>query len=130
MKELINEAIDATKNCYAPYSNFYVGCILITNNGKKYTGVNIENASYPNGSCAEKNAFIKAISEGEKDFNKILIVGGKNKIFNNFCYPCGSCRQFMSEFCDKDFEIIVAKDNYEYETYTLNELLKKGFDLQ
>lgn len=129
MNNLIDEAINITKNCYAPYSNFYVGCILITKDNKKYSGVNIENKSYPNGSCAEKNAFIKAICDGEKDFSKIIIVGGQHRNFNNYCYPCGSCRQFMSEFCNNDFEIIVAKETYEYETYTLDELLKKGFDL-
>ena len=129
MKELIDLAIDITENCYSPYSEFYVGCVLVTKAGKKYTGVNIENSSYPNGSCAEKNAFIKAVGDGERDFSKLVIVGGKNKDFSNYCYPCGSCRQFISEFCGKDFEIVVANNKYEYETFTLQELLKKGFVL-
>lgn len=130
MNELIDLAIENAKKAYCPYSNLYVGCVLVTKEGKLYTGFNIENASYPNGSCAEKNAFINAIINEKKDFDKIVIVGGKNKMFNEYCFPCGSCRQFMSEFVNDDFEIIVAKENYEYEVYTLGELFKKGFDLK
>lgn len=127
MKDDILLAIKATDNCYNPYSKFYVGACLITKSGKRYLGCNIENKSFTPTICAERTAFFKAISEGEKEFDKIIIVGGKNKVFDNYCPPCGVCRQVMKEFCNKDFKIILAKDNNEYLEYTLDSLLPNSF---
>lgn len=117
---LMEKAIEAKNNSYSPYSNFKVGAALLTKDGKIYTGCNIENASYSPSCCAERVAFFKAISEGYKDFVAIAISGDKEK-----CYPCGVCRQVMSEFCDDDFKIYI--DDKEY---TLKEMLPYSFDLE
>ncbi len=130
INELIKSAVVARKNAYAPYSDFYVGAALLADSGKIYTGSNVENASYPVGICAERSAFAAALSAGERNFSAIALIGGKNGgRVEKFCYPCGMCRQFMSEFCKSDFRIISAKSEKEYEIYTLGELLPKCFDL-
>lgn len=125
VKKLIELSFDAQKNSYAPYSKFNVGASLLCGSGKIYLGANIENASYPTGICAERVAYSKAISEGEKDFVAICITSSGNQ----FAYPCGVCRQFMSEF-SLDTKIIVAKSPNEYEIHTLKELLPFTFDLE
>lgn len=129
-KELICFAIKAMQNSYAPYSNFNVGAALLTKNGKLYTGCNIENAAFTPSICAERTAFSKAVSEGEKEFSKIAIVGGKNSKIIDYTYPCGVCRQVMAEFCDKDFMVIIAKSENEYICKKLNELLPNMFTSQ
>lgn len=114
---------------YAPYSNFLVGAALLCKNGNIYSGCNIESAAYSPSNCAERTAIFKAVSEGDKDFSAIVIVGGaRGKEIANFCPPCGVCRQVMMEFCDPEmFQIILAKNENEFETYTLNDLLPHGF---
>lgn len=127
-EDLIQIAIDTLKYAYTPYSNFKVASALITKEGKVYTGCNIENAAYTPSNCAERTAFFKAVSSGDKEFEKIVIVGGKNGILTDYCAPCGVCRQVMMEFCDpKSFEIILAKSETEYKTFLLEELLPMGF---
>ena len=121
--DLINAAFNAQKNAYAPYSKFLVGASVLTKSGKIYAGANIENASYPAGICAERVAASKAISEGEKDFVAVCITCSET----TFAYPCGICRQFLSEF-SKNMDIIVAKSADEYEIYKLYESLPKNFD--
>ena len=128
-KELIKYAIEAAKNSYSPYSNFRVGAALLTESNKLYLGCNIENAAYGPSNCAERTAFFKAISDGEKKFKAIAIVGGKEGNFIEECFPCGVCRQVMAEFCDKDFKIILGNKNLEYKVYTLEELLPHSFEL-
>lgn len=126
--ELIQKAIDMTKQAYTPYSNFKVGAALLTKSGKVYTGCNIENASYPATICAERTAFTKAVSEGDHEFKEIVIVGGKDGDLTDYCAPCGICRQVMMEFCKPDeFQIILAKTPEDYKVYTLEELLPLGF---
>lgn len=125
--ELISLAKKAAENSYAPYSSFNVGAALLTKSGKVYLGCNIENASFSPTNCAERTAFFKAVSEGEKQFEKIAIVGGKNMDFKDFCMPCGVCRQVMKEFCDSSFTVISGKNGDEYKTYTLEELLPHSF---
>lgn len=127
-EELIKLAIEASKNSYSKYSNFKVGAALLAKNGKTYLGTNIENASYPATICAERVAITKAISEGEKEFEKIAIVGGENGDFSEFCTPCGICRQVISEFCENDFKFILGNDKLEYTEYTLEELLPLKFE--
>jgi cytidine deaminase len=122
---LIEIAKEATKNSYSPYSNFKVGAALLTKSGKVYTGCNIENGAYSPTCCAERTAFVKAISEGEKEFVAIAVVNDKNTI----CYPCGVCRQFMREFCGDTFEIYL-EDNEKIKKFTLNELLPYSFELE
>ncbi len=129
-KELIKYAIEAAKKSYSPYSNFKVGAALLTKENKVFLGCNIENAAYSPSICAERVAFTKAISEGNKEFKAIAIVGGKDGNFDDFCSPCGVCRQVINEFCDKDFMIILGNKNLEFKKYTLAELLPLSFDLE
>ena len=121
--DLLNNAIEASENSYSPYSGFRVGAALLTGDGRIFKGCNIENASYSLTNCAERTAFFKAISEGERSFRAIAIVGDKNP-----CYPCGACRQVMAEFCDKDFEIILSGDD-GVKVFKLSELLPYSFEL-
>lgn len=128
---LIKNAFEAQEMSYAPYSKFNVGAALLGKNGKIYQGCNIENASYTPTNCAERTAFFKAVSEGQKEFDAIAIVGGKADAIGEFCAPCGVCRQVMMEFCDpKEFKIYLAKDKNnldDYIEYTLEEILPLGF---
>lgn len=127
-KELIRFAAEARKKSYAPYSHFQVGACLETEDGRYFCGCNIENAAYTPTNCAERTAFFKAVSEGEKYFKRIAIVGGSEGGELQLCSPCGVCRQVMMEFCDPEkFQIIVAKSEEEYKIYTLRELLPEGF---
>ncbi|WP_296648200.1 cytidine deaminase, partial [Romboutsia sp. 13368] len=127
VKVLIDKAFEVQKQSYAPYSGFNVGAALLCDNGKVYTGCNIENAAFTPTNCAERTAFFKAISEGEKEFTAIAIVGhkkGQNPGEGDYCAPCAVCRQVMAEFCDLDtFKVIIAKDYDDYLEYTLGELL-------
>lgn len=93
------------------------------------TGCNIENAAYGPSNCAERTAIFKAVSEGKKEFEAIAVVGGKNGKIENFCPPCGVCRQVLAEFCKKDFEIVLAKSTNEYKIMTLEQLLPESFSL-
>ena len=126
-KQLFELAIKARENAYAPYSNFKVGAALLAKNGEVYLGCNIENMSYPVTLCAERSAFSSAIAAGVKEFEKIAIVGGKDKLV--LCSPCGMCRQFMQEFCSKDFKIILGEDIFQLKTFTLEQLLPESFEL-
>lgn len=126
--ELIKAALDARKNSHSPYSGFRVGAALLCEDDKIYTGCNIENASYSATVCAERTALFKAVSDGKRDFSAIAIVGGGEDGMT-MAYPCGVCRQVMSEFCGKDFRVIVATSENDYEEYTLKELLPKSFFL-
>ncbi len=127
--ELINKAIAAMDNSYSPYSGFSVGAALLGKSGKVYTGCNIENSAFSPTNCAERTAVFKAVSEGEREFVKIAIVGGHGAKITNRVLPCGVCRQVLSEFCDKDFEIICFCDGGE-QVYTLGELLPESFSLE
>lgn len=127
-RQLIQHAIDTLPSAYTPYSNFKVGAALLTKDGKVYTGCNIESAAYTPSNCAERTAFFKAVSEGERDFQAIAIVGGKNGVLTDYCPPCGVCRQVMMEFCNpKEFQVIVAKNPDDYKTFTLEQVLPMGF---
>lgn len=127
-KKLINLAIEARKNAYTPYSKFKVGACLLCKNDEIYTGCNIENASLTPTVCAERTAIFKAISEGNKDFKKIVVVGGKNEKLNDFCAPCGVCRQVISEFVNENFEIILAINENNYKVYNFRkDIFPLGF---
>ena len=126
--ELVNMAIEAREHAYVPYSGFAVGAALLTKDGKIYRGCNIESATYTPTNCAERTAFFKAVSEGERSFEAIAIVGGPaGKPPVDFCFPCGVCRQVMAEFCKEDFKIIIGKSEEEYEEYTLDDILPHMF---
>lgn len=128
VEQAIEVAIDTLKHSYAPYSNFQVAAALVAADGSLYTGVNVENAAYPATNCAERTAFFRAVTEGKKEFDYIIIVGGLNGKLSSYCSPCGICRQVMREFCNpKTFRVIVAKTPTDYKEYTLEELLPQSF---
>lgn len=126
-KELVKAAFDAMQKAYAPYSNYKVGAALLSQSGKVYSGCNVENAAYGPTNCAERTAFFKAVSEGEREFSKIALVGGKDGVVTDLFMPCGVCRQVMAEFCDSDFQVIVARSQDDFSVFTLSELLPFGF---
>lgn len=130
MENLIIRAFDAREKAYCPYSGFAVGAALLSENGQIFTGCNIENSAYGPSNCAERTAFFKAVSEGVTSFKAIAIVGGNKDLKEGnveLCAPCGVCRQVMVEFCDDDFQIILATDREHYEIHTLEELVPLGF---
>lgn len=126
--ELVKAAFVAMENAYSPYSHCKVGAALLTCDGKVYLGCNVENASYGATNCAERTAFFKAISEGKREFSKIAIVGGFEGEVTDMFMPCGICRQVMSEFCDGDFEVLVASGKEKFEVFKLSELLPHSFN--
>ena len=130
IETLISTAIEMTKKSYAPYSHFHVGAALLGKDGQIFTGCNIENAAYGPSNCAERTAVFKAVSEGVRDFEAIAIVGGPNGQIKDYCPPCGVCRQVLSEFCKRDFKIILAVSAKEYKIFTLEELLPESFSLK
>ena len=139
IQRLIRIAEEQMSHAYAPYSHFQVGAALLTAGGKVYAGCNIENAAYTPSNCAERTAFFKAVSEGERKFSAICIVGGMNGIAVEYTAPCGVCRQVMMEFCDPEtfqiilaaadgkYKIILAVDEENYKVCSLRELFPFGF---
>lgn len=127
-KILIDTAKEAMKKAYAPYSGYKVGAALLSASGRLYTGCNIENASFTPTVCAERTAIFKAVSEGEREFVAIAVVGGKDGVIEGIFPPCGVCRQVMTEFCSlDDFKIYLGTASDEYQCYTLRELLPVSF---
>lgn len=127
-KALVKEALAAREMAYVPYSHFAVGAALLTKEGKVYRGCNIENAAYTPTNCAERTAFFKAVSEGEREFAAIAVVGGPaGKPPMDYCYPCGVCRQVMAEFCEDDFVVVVGKSEDKIREHTLIEILPHTF---
>lgn len=128
-KQLIDEAIAASKQAHVPYSHFHVGAALLTTDGKIYRGCNIENASYGLTNCAERTAIFKAVSEGDKQFSAIAVVGDTDGPIS----PCGACRQVLAEFCDDHTQIILANLKGDFMITNINEILPGYFsskDLQ
>ena len=123
--ELMLLAEQARLKSYSPYSGFKVGAALLAKSGKVYLGCNIENAAYTPTNCAERTAFFKAVSEGEMEFEKIAIVGGKEEP-NELVSPCGVCRQVMAEFCDEDFTILLGNSK-AIKSFSLKEILPHSF---
>jgi len=133
-RELMKLAMDMTRMSYAPFSKFRVGAALLGRDGRVYTGCNVENSSFGGTICAERTAFLKAISEGCREFEKIAITAcpvpaeGEEEKFVE-AWPCGICRQFMKEFCDDDFLIITGSGPDTMRTMTMTEILPEGFRL-
>ena len=125
-KTLVEYAKIAMKKSYSPYSEFSVGAALLTSDGKVYSGCNIENASFTPTVCAERTAFFNAVSNGEKNFSAIAVVGGKKGEITEYCPPCGVCRQVMREFCADDFEIILF-DGKSVKKFRLEDILPFSF---
>lgn len=127
-QRLISLAIEAMGRAYVPYSGFRVGAALLASDGMVYQGCNIENAAYTPTNCAERTAFFKAVSEGRRTFDAICIVGGKDGVLTDYTAPCGVCRQVMMEFCNPEtFRVILAKNESDYRTFLLKDLLPMGF---
>lgn len=124
IKELYEKALDVRENAYAPFSGFKVGAALLTEDGSIYTGVNIENSSFGATICAERTAFVKAISEGHRKFRAIAVTAGSEQE----SLPCGICRQFMYEFAPQ-IEVITGTDSDKLNMRTLEELMPLGFRL-
>ena len=127
--ELIQEAKKARERSYSPYSNFKVGAALLTRDGKIYHGCNIENAAYGPTNCAERTAFFRAVYKGEREFEKIAIVGAlEGGDPDVTCAPCGVCRQVMMEFCDPEtFTVVLANGKDEQLEIVLKDLVPYGF---
>ena len=121
-QELVKKAFEMHQFSYVPYSHFPVGAALLTEDGRVFTGCNVENAAYPAGICAERNAISHAVAEGHTDFRRIVIAGRGE----DFCVPCGICRQVMREFAP-DLEIVCLNGAGEERTFTLPELLPHSF---
>lgn len=126
-KELLLKAIEARDFAYAPYSNHKVGAALVGKSGKVYTGCNVENAAYTPTNCAERTAIFKAVSEGEREFAAIAIVGGIGDTLSELCAPCGVCRQVLSEFCDSDMKVVMGTPE-KISVSTLGDLLPYSFN--
>lgn len=125
--KLNRTAVEMRTRSHVPYSRFRVGAALLAKDGRIFTGCNVENASYPVSTCAERTAFVKAVSEGALEFTAIAICGGPEDGATQYCPPCGVCRQVMAEFCEGDFRIILAKSEDDYKAYTLDEILPNRF---
>lgn len=126
MKQLVEVALEARENAYAPYSGFKVGAALMCKDGTVYKGCNVENAAYSPTNCAERTAFFSAVAGGRTEFEAIAIVGGRESA-DEYCPPCGVCRQVMAEFCHNNFLIILGKADGTYKTYSLSALLPDRF---
>lgn len=131
-KVLIKKALKARKNAYTPYSKFNVGAALLTFDDKIYSGFNIENAAYSVCNCAERTALFRAVFDGYRKFKAIAVVGAKSEeeeeVLSSYSPPCGMCRQALREFCNpNEFEVILAKSEDEFKTFTLNDLLPESF---
>lgn len=128
-RELCAAAVEAMAHAYAPYSGCKVGAALLLASGKIYTGCNIENGSFSATVCAERVAFFKAVSDGERDFAAIAVCGGRDGEISGEFAPCGVCRQVMAEFCSSTFQILVMTSENSFERYSLAELLPHAFGL-
>lgn len=126
---LIEKAIEVLPNSYAPYSNYNVGAAALFDSGKIYTGVNVENASYGGSVCAERNAIFHAAAEGERKLIALAVTGGPGgEIEEEYCAPCGICRQVMREFAEAENMLVIsAKSPDDFKEYTLAELLPESF---
>ena len=128
-QELCTLAIKSMNNAYSPYSGYTVGAALLGDNGKVFTGCNVENSSYGATVCAERTAIFKAVSDGERDFSMLAVAGGKENELSDKFLPCGICRQVMSEFCKPEFIVLVVTSENTYKEFTLSELLPNAFSL-
>lgn len=129
-QELVCAALDARRYAYVPYSGYAVGAALLAKSGKVYTGCNIESAAFSPTNCAERTAVFKAVSEGDREFDAIAIVGGRAEEtgrVSEYASPCGVCRQVLREFDDGGMTVILARSADDYKAYRLEELLPFSF---
>ncbi len=126
---LIGYALEAMDRAYAPYSGYKVGAALLCADGAVYQGCNIENSAFSPTICAERTAFAKAVSEGQREFTAMAVCGGKDGVITGLFPPCGVCRQVMAEFCREDFVVYMAGPQGGFETRTLAQLLPDSFHI-
>ena len=125
-QDLLRHAERMREKAYAPYSNFPVGAALLTEDGTVFTGCNVENAAYGACICAEQTAIVKAVSEGHKKCKAIAITSNSD----DYCVPCGICRQILSEFAPDDLTVICGRAAGEFKAFKLGELLAHAFRLE
>ena len=123
VETLIDNATAMLDRAYVPYSNFPVGAALVTKDGEFFAGCNIENASYGLANCAERTAIFKAVSEGKKEFDYLVVTGDTDGPIS----PCGACRQVMAEFCDPDMPVLLTNKKGKQHETTVRELLPGAF---
>lgn len=126
VQALIELALAAKEQAYVPFSHFHVGAALETADGRVYTGCNIENSSFGATNCAERTAIFKAVSDGVREVRQLAIVSDDE----NYCSPCGICRQVMAEFAAPGFLVHLARPDGEYKSYTMREILPEAFRLE
>lgn len=124
--ELIESALEASKRAYVPYSHFHVGASVLDDQGRIFSGCNIENSSYGATNCAERTAIFKAVSEGAKQIKALAVITDANE----YARPCGICRQVLSEFAAEDFVLIALAPDKSYRELTMDELLPGAFGVQ
>ena len=125
---LIEKALEKLPNAYAPYSHYHVSAAALFDSGKIYTGVNVESALLGNTICAERNAIFHGVAEGERRLIAVAVVGGKDGVCDEYCVPCGNCRQVMRDFADKDTMLVIsARTPGDYMEKTLEEMLPYSF---
>ncbi len=127
-RKLIEEARKVRDRAYAPFSGFFVGAALLDENDQLHVGCNVENSSFPEGSCAEANAIGAMVAKGSKKIVAIAVVGGKDELED--CAPCGGCRQRIREFSSNDTRIIAMSGSGDFVEYSIDELLPKSFQLK
>eukprot|EP01136_Pigoraptor_vietnamica_P005349 Opistho-1_new@36841 len=120
---LVARAHEAKTQAYCPYSNFRVGAALLADDGTIFTGCNVENSSYGLAICAERTAYVKAVSEGRRKFRAIAVA---TDVVNKYCSPCGACRQFLAEF-GLDTIVALSKPDLTFQTYTVADILPLAF---
>ncbi|MGI9224303.1 MAG: cytidine deaminase [Woeseiaceae bacterium] len=126
-QDLIDAALAVRQKAYCKYSNYYVGSALLDEHGKMHVGCNVENASYPEGTCAESNAIAAMIAAGGTSIRTIVVVGGHDDIED--CTPCGGCRQKIAEFADDDTRIVLLRPGGHTREFSVDELLPRSFHL-
>ena len=122
-QELVQRALEMRKFSYAPYSHFAVGAALLCEDGTMFTGCNVENAAYGSTLCAERTALVKAVSEGRTTGWTTLAIAGSGE---DFCWPCGACRQMLYEFAP-ELELLVGRADHTVTRLKLSDLLPHGF---
>ena len=122
-KQLVEQAFAMLERSYVPYSNFPVGAALLCADGTVFTGCNVENAAYGSTICAERTALLKAVSDGHRDDWQTIAIAGRGE---DYCWPCGSCRQMLYEFAP-ELRVLVARGDGDFVTTTLSELMPHGF---
>ena len=126
-QDLIDAALAVRQKAYCKYSNYYVGAALLDEHGDMHVGCNVENAAYPEGSCAEGNAIAAMIAAGGTSIRTIVVVGGRDDVED--CTPCGGCRQKIAEFADPDTKVILIRPGGHTREFTVDDLLPRSFHL-